>query len=408
MKIYVTRHGQVELKTEYYDGNPMLPKGEILLSEMGKQQATLLGKRLKKLGFSGKIFASPFLRTMETAELISKETGAKIVPTPWMHEIFGDQVTVNTYRGYSIEELRRYYFGIEKDAELEYPWWATEAETPQMVRQRVVKGLEKCMSDITEDILLVGHGASSRAAHEYLNLKKGGFIWNCALGMYDTECPENNYGNDISHLPEQMVTSNKVRGIDLDFDSDFEEIYAIDMPKKLREEKGTKLLHIGDAHSESYMYYKQLISTVKPDIIVYTGDTADEVKVGGYPKLKDEYLAKAQVLIDIFKKSGCKIYWVPGNNDMPDEIARMAPFMEIIEPGTVLDFEGVKLSLSHSQSQITKTAEIYLYGHSRMADSFDEEISMLGNGTMCLNALWSSHVYVLPKKELHIFNFPWK
>ena len=76
MKIYVTRHGQIDLNAEYHGGNALLPVGEVLLSELGREQATLLGKKLCKLGFAGKIYASPLLRTMETAELIAKETGA--------------------------------------------------------------------------------------------------------------------------------------------------------------------------------------------------------------------------------------------------------------------------------------------------------------------------------------------
>ena len=86
-------------------------------------------------------------------------------------------------------------------------------------------------------------------------------------------------------------------------------------------------MHIGDAHSRGYTYYKQLISAIKPDIIVYTGDTADEVKVGGYPELKDEYIEKVQSFIGALERPDCKSYWVPGNNDLPGEIAKIAPFL---------------------------------------------------------------------------------
>lgn len=408
MKIYITRHGQVSFHTEYHNGNIALPKGEVLLSDLGRQQAILLGKKLKELDFHGKIYASPLLRTMETADLIAKETGSTIIPVPWLQEIFGEQAFIDVYRGYSIEELRKYYFGIAEGAVLDYPWWVMKAETPEMVKERVIRGLDKYMHEEEEDILLVGHGASAGAAHEYLNLKKGGFIWNCGLGMYDTEHPERNYGNDISHLTKNMVSTNRVMGGDIDFDADLEKVYSIDMPENLREEKRTKLLHIGDAHSGSYLYYKQLINTVKPDIIVYTGDTADEVKVGGNPDVREEYLAKASVFLKILEKSGSKVYWIPGNNDLPEEISEMAPFMEIIQPGTVLNFEGVDFSLSHSKEQITGKAEIYLYGHSRCAENFKQEIDLLGNGTWCLNALWNSYVCVLPEKELYIFKFPWE
>jgi len=408
VKVYITRHGQVEFNAEYYNGDASLPKGELLLSDLGRKQAVILGRRMKELGFQGKIYASPLLRTMETAELIANETGSSIVPVPWFQEIFGDQAAIDAYRGYTIEELRKHYFRIAEDAVLEYPWWVMQAETQEMVKERVIRGLNKQLNECTEDILLVGHGASAGAAHEYLNLKKGGFIWNCGLGMYDTEYPERNYGNDISHLPETMVSTNRVMGVDIDFDADLEKVYPIDMPVKLRGEKRTKLLHIGDAHSASYLYYKQLIHTVKPEIIVYTGDTADEVKIGKNPEVREEYLTKVQVLLKILKESGSKVYWVPGNNDLPQEIGEMAPFMEIVQPDTVLNFEGVDICLAHSREQITKNAEVYLYGHGRRAANFEQEKGLSGSESLCLNVMWNSYVCVLPEKELYLFKYPWK
>ena len=71
MKVYVTRHGQVATDAEYY-GDVNYPRGDMPLSPLGREQAKLLGERLKKEGFNGRIFASPFIRTMETAELISE------------------------------------------------------------------------------------------------------------------------------------------------------------------------------------------------------------------------------------------------------------------------------------------------------------------------------------------------
>ena len=109
MKIYVTRHGQVDLNAEYLNGDVSLPIGEFALSELGRQQATLLGRQMKQLGFKGKILASPLLRTMETAELIAKEIDAEILPTSWFHEMFANQEELNAYRGYSVGELKEIF-----------------------------------------------------------------------------------------------------------------------------------------------------------------------------------------------------------------------------------------------------------------------------------------------------------
>lgn len=46
MKIHITRHGQVIPKE--FIGTVDFPKGDVPLSEKGKQQATCLGKELLK------------------------------------------------------------------------------------------------------------------------------------------------------------------------------------------------------------------------------------------------------------------------------------------------------------------------------------------------------------------------
>ena len=210
MKIYVTRHGQVGADAEYYNGDPSLPKREVLLSDLGREQALLLGRRLSALGFHGDIYASPFVRTMETAEIIAKETGSKIVPAAWIHEIFLEHMLV--YQGNTLERLKERYSHIAEGAQLAYPWWPSYTETNEMVYQRVSAGIETLLQrkDTDEEILLVGHGASINAANRYLGLEREWMLWNCSLGMYDTKHPEQNFGIDISHLPREMVTNNRM------------------------------------------------------------------------------------------------------------------------------------------------------------------------------------------------------
>ena len=215
MKIYITRHGQVDLETKYWNGDVNLPIGEAILSELGKQQAVLVGKRLKELGFSGKILSSPFVRTMQTAELIAKETGSEIWPTDWMHEIFRDEDAVRHYKGYTLTELRRICKHIAEDAQLKYPWWTLSPEDKIIVQKRIARGIDRLLKEqAEEEVLLVGHAASAGAAHNYLQLG-GEHTWNCCLGMYDSEHPDNNFGRDVSFIPEHMVSANAVMAMDI-------------------------------------------------------------------------------------------------------------------------------------------------------------------------------------------------
>lgn len=406
MRIYITRHGQVGHNAEYFNGDVSLPKGEVLLSDLGRQQATLLGKRMKAIGFRGKILASPLIRTMETAELVAKETGSMIIPTPWFHEIFGNQAAIDVYRGYSVRELKKFFPHVAENSFMEEIWWATRAETQEMVYERVSEGLAEYMEKGTEDVLFVGHAASVAAALDYMHLRECGILWNCGLSLFDREQPKNNFCNDRAHLPENMVTCNKIKGMDIGFDATYSDLYPIEIPGKLRTEGQFKLLHIGDTHSATYLYYKQIIQMVKPDVIIHTGDTADEVKVGRIPETREEYLEKIQELLDIWGNANCKVYWIPGNNDLPEEIAKRAPFVEIVQPDTVLNMEGVEICVTHSKEQITKKADIYLYGHGRRAENEALERTMSGSDALYLNVLWSTHVLVLPQKELYEFERP--
>jgi len=397
VKIYITRHGQVETNAEYF-GDVTYPKGEVPLSEMGQEQSRLLGRRLKKLNFHGKIFASPFLRTMETAELIAEETGSSIYPTPGLHEIFKTLDDWKDYQGSTLEELIKKYPHTASDAVMEYPWWIPEQEDYEIVRQRVASALHEIMQE-DEDVLIVGHGASVIAALHFVRAKRDvPGVWNCSLSMFDTKDLKAAFANDVSHLPYHMISNNKLLMQD--------KVYDIEIPEALKAEQGLKLMHIGDTVSADYPWYKELIEKVKPDIIIHTGDTADEVKVGRKPEVTEEYLDRVSALMDILKASGSKVYWITGNNDLPDEIERMAPFVKIIQPDSILDIEGLRICVAHQKQQFSKRADIYLYGHSSRFELWSDAMNTPERDVWYLNTMWNAYVCVLPARKLYRLGRP--
>lgn len=370
MKLYITRHGQVGINAEYLNGNASLPRGEMNLSDLGRAQATCVGKCLAARGFHGKILSSPLWRTMETAEAIAQETGSVIYPTPFMHEIFSDQELLDAYRGLTIEELKAWYPHVAQDAEILYPWWPKQVETSKDVLARVSAGIDALLlqfGETDEEMLLVGHGASSGEADEYLNLNPDGALWNCCLSMYDSKSPRASFGKSIAHLPADMITNNKHTALDYAADKTLNAPLEIRIRDEVKDTDQFKILHIGDTSSVTYCYYRKLIEAVKPDMIIHTGDTADEDKVGCDPTVRESYLKKAKILAQILKDADCPVYWVPGNNDLPEEIAKIAPFFKIVQPDSVVEIEGHTFCLTHSRQQITKQAEFYLFGHARVA-----------------------------------------
>ncbi len=405
MKLYITRHGQVGLNADYINGDATLPRGEMPLSDLGREQATLLGKFLAKRDFHGIILSSPFWRTMETAELIAQETGSVIYLAPWMHEILADPDWVSQYKGTPLEQLREWYPHIAEDATLEIPWWTTKIETTPDVDRRVQAGIDALLEqykDTDEEILLVGHGASTGSSNRYLKLKPEGFLWNCCLFLYDTKDPRRNFGKHYSFLPGQMVTNNRLHAAEWTFEEDDRRPWGIQIPDEAIDSKEFKVLHIGDTHGATYPFYRQLIRLVKPDVIIHTGDTADEDKVSWDTSAWDSYCQKVSTLADILKEADCPVYWVPGNNDLPDKVAEIAPFFQIVEPDSVIEIEGQRFCLTHSREQITKEADIYLYGHgTTFGETLEDELVFKGKDAICLNALRSPSVITLPEKKLY-------
>ena len=144
MKIFVTRHGQVADDAEYL-GDVAFPKGDIPLSKLGCEQARLLGERLKSEGFSGVIYSSPFVRTMQSADIIARITGSSVVPTPAFHEIFRSDSMVSDFKGKSCDELRALFPTVDGKATLPPRWWTYKTEDEEAVRYRVSLAMQDIM-----------------------------------------------------------------------------------------------------------------------------------------------------------------------------------------------------------------------------------------------------------------------
>jgi len=118
------------------------------LTTEGIKQAEKLAKEVKKKKINV-IYASPFARTQQTAEIIAKETGAKIITDKRLAEI-----NAGIFNGKKVEEFRTYF--PNKLEMFTKP--APEGESWTDVRRRVME----CFLEINakhegETILIVSH-----------------------------------------------------------------------------------------------------------------------------------------------------------------------------------------------------------------------------------------------------------
>ncbi|NJL81858.1 MAG: histidine phosphatase family protein [Chloroflexaceae bacterium] len=127
------------------------------LSEDGVIQAQQLGRRLQGEGI-GHIFASPFLRTFQTAYEVANCLNLSIKLeaglSEWLNPGWMAQSPEILPRAVLAEKYPRLDLGYTDRVLPQYP------ESNETVLRRTAATVQQLVNDYGEDILLVGHGAS--------------------------------------------------------------------------------------------------------------------------------------------------------------------------------------------------------------------------------------------------------
>lgn len=199
-RIYLARHGQRPAK------------GDPALTELGREQARLLGERLKSESFKGRIYASPYLRTVETAVQIARAVGGKVLLNPLIQE--------RTHKpgkpdiaGLSQGELSKIFPGfISERPELPYPW-VYDDNAGEMLLKRVERAIYEALAK-GGDFILVGHKATVLAGLKILGARAGveldAKVWNCTLAYFIADADGNVkfVGFGTGFIPPPMITDN--------------------------------------------------------------------------------------------------------------------------------------------------------------------------------------------------------
>ncbi|MGC1393699.1 MAG: histidine phosphatase family protein [Coleofasciculaceae cyanobacterium] len=127
------------------------------LSEDGVIQASQLGKRLVDSGIK-QIFASPFLRTVQTANCVADILDLPIKLESGLSEWLNPAWMISSPERHSMAELQKLFPRIDSSYKsrviAEYP------ETLEQVNQRTAQTALHLTREFADDMLLVGHGAS--------------------------------------------------------------------------------------------------------------------------------------------------------------------------------------------------------------------------------------------------------
>ncbi|AZO93666.1 metallophosphoesterase family protein [Halocella sp. SP3-1] len=174
-----------------------------------------------------------------------------------------------------------------------------------------------------------------------------------------------------------------------------DKLYILD---ELRESSEKKILHISDTPDLIYPFIFEAIDRLRADVVIHTGDLADNVKLGSGAPL-DLYKQKAGILIEgLVARQWADIYIVPGNHDAGDFIEGLGSRVKIMEEGSLITVNGIEIGLAHYGNRLPEKADIKLYGHN--LKNYEEE------GTVVLNGIMNISVILIPSLKIYPISYP--
>lgn len=155
--VWIARHGnRQDFVTPEWFNTAEFPYDPPLSAD-GLIQATELGERLRAEKIS-QIFASPFLRTIQTANQVAEALDLSIKLEAGLGEWLNPEWMKSQPQLNPIKIIAQKYSRIDLSYNSrilpQYP------ESPSTVEERTALTAQKLIEEFEEDILLVGHGAS--------------------------------------------------------------------------------------------------------------------------------------------------------------------------------------------------------------------------------------------------------
>jgi len=173
----------------------------------------------------------------------------------------------------------------------------------------------------------------------------------------------------------------------------------VQIPKSILERDEKVLLHISDTPSTFYGSLEILIKEISPEYIVHTGDVADDIKLGIYPRRVSVYEKKASRLIDILESSGAdQVYIALGNHDSPEILRRLASRSKIFDSESMA-IQKWRFNISHyDETPFDDSASYHLFGHDLSGKSRFEGFTRHLNGICAIHIIFlrSGKVLELP------------
>ncbi|HBD64879.1 MAG TPA: metallophosphoesterase [Clostridiales bacterium] len=164
--------------------------------------------------------------------------------------------------------------------------------------------------------------------------------------------------------------------------------------------KGPILLHISDTPDGIYSYIFRIISILKPQFIVHTGDMVDNIKLEIYRSSIDCYRKSVAALIKgLENNESSKVYYVLGNHDDYETVSKLTERGTILEDG-LLTINDCRITVSHYYKECLYESDFNLYGHN------PDQVHYKNNDTTYLNGLLNINIIDLSNKRVFHLDYP--
>ncbi|MBR2616021.1 MAG: metallophosphoesterase [Clostridia bacterium] len=331
------------------------------LTERGREAVRLLGEHLRSRGFCGQVLFSSEAPCRESAACIAAITGSALECAEDLRGADGGESDGD----FSIR-IRRGY------------------------RDRIGKWPER------ELLFLTGRRASEILVDIFApKIPEGAAPFDCALTSLDPlRWKTVPVVYDTSFLPSELITPTRWEvGKRLTRTSDQTLFF-----EGLKDLKGPRLLHIGDTESATYPFFRDLIEAVRPQVILHTGDLADEVKIERHPELLGEYTEKAGRLLEWMRNSGAELVLVVGNHDDAAVLRRLAPEARILPPNSEITLCGIPCRVGHKVREMTFDRRLSFFGHGLAGDPWRHALN-LPDGPYRFSSAYGTYVVEMTEER---------
>ncbi|SFR14550.1 metallophosphoesterase family protein [Desulfoscipio geothermicus] len=173
------------------------------------------------------------------------------------------------------------------------------------------------------------------------------------------------------------------------------------VPPEIKRAPEKKILHISDTPTEFYPAVKDLITELKPQVLIHTGDLADDIKLELDPGKSTVYRRAAASLIALLEESCAgKIYITPGNHDMASVIDEYSRHARLVGEGEIISVGDMSLGLAHRVKKLPVGTDFNLYGHNFHPGPRDDRYRYL-------NGLNEVNIIFYPSRRVYKLPYPW-